>query len=229
MTTMLANPSTAIYAWTDLQPLSGGGSNGDVFYEENGTVATVTFDGVDGWNTGDPNSIQFVYDTASGDFSISFGAVSALNPEDWLVGYSVGGPSLDGGPNDLSAGPFSTPSADASALSLDSNLPALGSVWQLQLDNCGASPLAFFFFGDTVIDPGLDLASVGAPGCSAYTNANLGAFTSLVAGDSSQFNLLLPSSPTLIGAAISVQGSAATAANALTVATSNGLSGVVGL
>ena len=59
--------------------------------------------------------------------------------------------------------------------------------------------------------------------------SNRPAFTSLVAGESSQFNLLLPSSPTLSGAAISVQGSAATAANALTIATSNGLSGVVGL
>ena len=111
---------------------------------------------------------------------------------------------------------------------LDSNTPRLGSVWQLQLDNCGASPLAFFFFGDTVVDPGVDLTSVGAPGCSAYTNANLGAFANLVAVGSSQFNLLLPSTPSLVGSAISVQGTAATAANALTVATSNGLSGVVG-
>ena len=80
VTTMLANPQTGIYAWTDLQPASGGGSNGDVFYEESGTVATVTYNGVDGWNTGDPNSIQFTYDTATGDFSILFGTVSNLNP-----------------------------------------------------------------------------------------------------------------------------------------------------
>ena len=227
VTTMLANPSTAIYAWTDLQPLSGGGSNGDVFYEENGTVATVTFDGVDGWNTADPNSIQFVYDTASGDFSISFGAVSTLNPEDWLVGYSVGGPSLDGGPTDLSAGPFSTPAADASALSLDSNLPELGGSWDLQLDNADGT-LAFFFFGDTALDPAYDFAAIGGDGCFGYTNANIDCIMQPVTAGTAVLSINVPNDPSLVGGTLAVQGTAATTLNAMTFATSNGLLASVG-
>ena len=228
VSTMLTNPETGIYAWTDLQPLSGGGTNGDIFYEENGTVATVTYDGVDGWNTGDPNSIQFTYDTATGDFSILFGTVSSLNPEDWLVGYSIGGPSLDGGPTDISAGAFSTPAADTPGLALDSNAPKLGNNWDLQVSDAGASPLAFLYFGSAAVDPGVDLGSVGAPGCSAYTNADLSSFALTVSSGNASLCLPVPNDPALAGGSVSVQAAAATTLNALTVVTSNGLLGTFG-
>ena len=113
------------------------------------------------------------------------------------------------------------------ALALGSNAPGLRSVWQLQLDSCGASTFAFFFFGDTMVGPGVDLTSVGARGCSADTTASLGAFPNLFAVETSQTNLLPPSTPSLIGSGISAQGTAAMAATALTIATPKGLSGVV--
>ena len=227
VSTMLTNPETGIYAWTDLQPLSGGGTNGDIFYEENGTVATVTYNGVDGWNTGDPNSIQFTYDTATGDFSILFGTVSSLNPEDWLIGYSVGGPSLDGGPTDISAGAFSTPAADTPGLALDSNAPVLGGVWDLQLNNTNG--WSFIFFGDTAIDPGVDLTPLGAPGCFVYTSANLASYKLLASGGVANVSVSIPNDPALNGASLAAQGTAGTALNALTIATSNGLLGTFGL
>ena len=228
VSTMLTNPETGIYAWTDLQPASGGGSNGDVFYEENGTVATVTYNGVDGWNTGDPNSIQFTYDTATGDWSILFGTVSGLNPEDWLVGYSPGGASLDPGATDISAGPFSIGSVDAAALALNSNAPKLGNNWDLQVSEAGASPLAFLYFGSAAVDPGVDLGSVGAPGCSAYTNADLSSFALTVSSGNASLCLPVPNDPALAGGSFSVQAAAATTLNALTVVTSNGLLGTFG-
>lgn len=227
--TMLSNPATGLYAWTDLQPLSGGGTNGDIWYEESGSVATITFDNVDGWNTGLPNTIQFTWDTATGDFVIAFGVVSTGNPEDWLIGYSQGGASVDGGPTDLSAGPFSVAATDGPALALDSSAPLLGSIWSLQLDNIDpASPFAVFGFGDAAIDPGFDLTPLGGPGCFLYMNGNLGFFIQPQMAGSSSINVLLPNISSLLGAFAAAQGAGFTSQNALTFATSNGLRVTVG-
>jgi hypothetical protein len=225
---MLGNPATGIYAWTDLQPLSAGGSNGDVWYEESGTVATVTFDQVDGWNTATPNTIQFTYDTATGDFTIGFGVLSTLNPQDWLIGYSTAGPSLDPGPVDINALPFTTAAADQSPLNLTCNTPVLGTNWDFTVNEAGTSPLAFVFFGDTVVDPGIPLASVGAAGCQAYTNANLGALTALMSGGTGSVSLAVPNLPALIGASLSTQAAALTTQNSLSLVTSNGAVGTFG-
>jgi hypothetical protein len=73
-----------------------------------------------------------------------------------------------------------------------------------------------------VVDPGVDLTSVGTPGCSADTNASLGAFPNLFAVGTAQLNLLLHSAPSLISSGISVQGTTDSAATALTFATPNG-------
>jgi len=225
--TMLGNPNTAIYAWTDLQPDAPG--SGQVFYEESGSVATVTYDGVFGWGTTDPNTLQFTIDTATGDFSIAFDTVSANNPEDWLIGLSFGGASADPGPSDLSAGTFSLPGGDSNGLALDSNFALIGQNWDLQLDDIEASPFAVFFFGDMVIDPGIDLTPIGGAGCSAYTNGNLGYFSATITGTSSTFSVAVPNSMALFGTEISAQGAAASASSpGLGFATSNGLVITVG-
>ena len=223
--TFLSNPDKALYAWTDLQPNAAG--SGQVWYEESGTVAQITYDGVYGWGTTDPNTVQFVIDTATGDFTISFGALSINNPEDWLIGYSNG--DLDPGASDLTAGSFLIPAADTVGLTLDSTVPYLGTIWSITLDNIDTqSPFAVFAFGDAAVNPGFDLGPIGGPGCSVYSNASLGFYFSGLIGSSSQFNVLLPSQPSLIGAMATLQGAASTSLNAIGFATSNGLSVVVG-
>jgi Bacterial pre-peptidase C-terminal domain len=99
VTTMLANPATAFYSWRDLNPAAAG--SGQVRYEEAGTVAQITYDGVHAFNSTAPNTIQFRIDTATGNASITWGSTSAIGTE-WLVGYSPGGPSL-ANPVDISA------------------------------------------------------------------------------------------------------------------------------
>ena len=84
-------------------------------------------------------------------------------------------------------------------------------------------------FGDTAGDPGVDLTPVGAPGCFASTNANLTAFSALAAGGAATFSVSVPNDPALNGASLSVQATASTALNSLTIATSNGLLGTFGL
>ena len=226
--TLLSNPATGVYAWTDLRPLQTSGSGlGTVYYEENGALATVTFDGVEGWNTGLPNTVQFTYDTASGDYSITFGTLSTSNPEDWLVGYSVGGASVDPGPTDISAGSFSTPATDTQALALSSSVPVVGQTWTLEFDNI-SGPYAWFFFGDVAIDPGYDMTPDGAPGCFAHTNGTVGVWAQPVTASSAQMAVGIPAAASLIGVELTVQGAGRDFGNALGVSTSNGLSAKVG-
>ena len=226
--TMLSNPSTGVYAWTDLRPLQPSGVGlGTVYYEENGTVATVTYDAVEGWNTGTTNTVQFTYDTGTGDYSITFGALSTTNPEDWLVGYSVGGASVDPGPTDISAGAFVTPATDTQPLALSSDVPVLGGNWTVQMDNIGG-PFAWFFFGDIAIDPGYDMTPDGAPGCFAYTNASLGAWNQPILAGSSQMTIGVPSDASLLGLEVTVQGAGREFGNSLGVSTSNGIAAKVG-
>ena len=226
--TMLSNPATAVYAWTDLRPLQTSGAGlGTVYYEENGSVATVTYDAVEGWNTGETNTVQFTYDAATGDYSITFGTLSTSNPEDWLVGYSVGGASVDPGAIDISAGSFSTPAVDIPPLALSSDIPVLGGIWDLELANI-TGPLAWFFFGDAAVDPGYDLAPNGAPGCAVYTSANLGFWGQPILAGGTRMTFALPSATSLLGAELYAQGASIDSGNALGLATSNGVFARVG-
>lgn len=223
----LSNPSEGIYAWTDLQPNLT--TSGQVYYAEFGTQGRLVYNGVFGWNTTDPNDIDMKWDTATGDWSIEFGAIGAGNPEDSLVGYSQAGSNLDPGATDISAG-GSTGSADQAGLGLDSNNPTLGGSWDLTCDNIDASsPGAVFFFGSAEVNPGVDLGFIGAPGCFAYTNADLAVVVELGAPPSVTNSLAIPNDPSLAGATLTVQATAASPANAWGVVTSNGVTGSLGI
>ncbi|MEC8651999.1 MAG: hypothetical protein VXY92_05500 [Planctomycetota bacterium] len=180
VTTMLNQQFEGLYAWTDLHSTSGGGG-GDIYYEESGTVATVTYLGVHGWNTGVPNTVQFVWDTATGNFSIEFENLNTTNPAVWLVGHSPAGASVDGGAVDISALNAAVVSANnAPALSLDASGAPIstatsGSTVTYTIDNVapfapglGIGLVAISF---TQTNPGLPLAFLGAPGCSAYVGS----------------------------------------------------------
>ena len=215
-----------ISAWTDLQPASGGGS-GTVYYEENaaGTLGMVTYENVQGWNVvGTQNTVQFTYEATTGDFSITFGALATNNPEEWVIGYSPAGPSADPGATDINAGPFSFGVTDQGALTLDSNPPRLGQSWDFTTSNLGGNLGSFIFFGDTQVNPGTSLAILGAPGCSAYTNANLIALLA----PAGSLSVVVPNNAGLIGYALSCQATTGTGANTLGLVTSNGLQAVVG-
>lgn len=169
------NPSAAAYAWTDLQPNAAG--SGGVYYDEVGTVARVTYDGAFGWGTTDPNFIQITIDSATGDFSIEFGAVGAGNPENWLIGYAPGGPVADGGSIDISAeAPFSIATTDT----LDLELVAVGtpiqgasaSDFQVTTNNIPGSALSHFGIVG-LSRPGVDLTGLGLPGCFLHASGDI--------------------------------------------------------
>ena len=180
VTTMLGDAFEGLYAWTDLHSASGGGA-GDIWYEESGSIATVTYLAVSGWNTGVPNTVQFIWDTATGSFSIEFENLNTTNPEIWLVGHSPAGPSVNGGGVDVSALNSAVMSAtNVSALSLDaSGAPVSsstsGSVVTYTLDNArpigGGVSVGIVVISFLQTNPGLPLGFLGAPGCSAYVGS----------------------------------------------------------
>lgn len=98
--TFLSNPAAAFYSWRDLNPAPAG--SGPVKYEETGTVATVTYDGTYTFGTTQPNFIQIIVDTATGNASITWGTQGTTGAG-VLVGYSPAGPNLDPGSIDISS------------------------------------------------------------------------------------------------------------------------------
>jgi hypothetical protein len=117
---------------------------------------------------------------------------------------------------------------DTPALSLNSDLPILGGTFTLSLANVQpVLPLAVLLFGDAQA-PGIDLAPLGAPGCRAWTNANLTSLTAPVAGGTGALPIAIPADPSLVGATFTTQAAGFTAANTLGLATSNGVQWTVG-
>lgn len=176
ITTMLNQGADQVSAWTDLQPNAAG--SGLVYYEESGTLATVTFDGVWGWNTTNPNTVQFTIDTGTGDYSMEFGALATTNPENWLVGFSPSGPSVDAGNEDLSAaGTFVASSVNVDALKLTASgapisTATVSSTVTYTTDNM-VEYGGGIYIGSNILSlnqaaGGLPLAPLGAPGCQAY-------------------------------------------------------------
>jgi hypothetical protein len=118
---------------------------------------------------------------------------------------------------------------DAPPLALNSNFPVLGTNFTLTTTNIHAtSPVGLMFFGDQQIVPPLDLGFLGAPGCSAHTNANLLSLTFPVAAGSGSLAIGIPANPILIGIAFTSQSAAFTPNNTFGLATSNGLLWTVG-
>lgn len=99
--TLLNQPHAQVSAWTDLDPSDP--ASGLVYYDEPAPgVGRATYDGVIGFGTYDPNSIQITWNVWTGYFSIEFGQLSTNNLVPWLTGWSPGGANLDPGPKDIS-------------------------------------------------------------------------------------------------------------------------------
>jgi len=232
LASMLGNPAEALYAWTDLAPDAVG--SGQVWYEESGSVATVTYDGVFGWGTSAANTVQFVWDTNTGDFSIEFDTASNLNPEQWLVGYSPGGPSTDPGAtvllNQTPSNPLVLSANDRSPLELTSNRPVIGSTWGFTTSGLDpVSPIAVTFFGTRVTTP-VPMQSLGiaAPGCDALVQALTTSLSGNANQGSASISIPIPANPALVGLQISAQSIGLTLQNAANIQVSNGIEGTLG-
>lgn len=233
VTNFLAFADTIIACNHDYDQSAAG--SGQILFEEVGGVVYVTWDNVISWSTTSADTLQFQFNLSTGDITLVFGACNPAGGG-YLIGYSVGGPSPDPGPVDVSSsfatGALVTDVPVGPGLALTgAGLPVIGSSsYTFVLSNVpNVVPLALLFFGDAAT-PGIDLAFLGAPACRAYTNANLVSLTipvALPAGTGSQA-LAVPPNPTLAGITFTCQGAAFTLANPLGLVTSNGTAFTVG-
>lgn len=91
------------------------------------------------------------------------------------------------------------------------------------------SPVVLFGFGAVAVNPGIDLTPVGMAGCFGYTDLSIGLFGGTpVVGASSTMSFAIPSTATLAGTAFSSQGLSFSLTTSLGLASSNGVSLVLG-
>lgn len=223
--TFLNWAQTAICVWHDYNNTITG--SGAVMFEDVGGIAYITFDGVYSYGTTVADTFQFQFNLASGDITLVFGTMGGAGNA-YLVGYSVGGASADPGATDLSSA-LAVPQDIGDVASVELQLTSVGipyfgnAAHKFEVRNVpNLIPVAFVFFG-TAQQPGIDLFFIGAPGCRAYTTADIGGFNTPppVAGVGT-LPFPIPMSPGLLGATLTAQGVAFSLQNALNLITSNG-------
>lgn len=128
-----------------------------------------------------------------------------------------------------SASTFGVGCPASQPLTLASNLPLLGSTWTLAATGFQPGPpLCTFWFGDAALNEAVELDTIGAFGCFAYINANLGAFVVPATAGNAQYSIVVPSNPALLAFSITAQASANGLNPASSFQSSNGLVGVIG-
>lgn len=229
---LLNAPATIFCIHYDFDPAILFG--GRVKFEQVGSKACVTWDGVWPFGSNNPNearTFQFQFDTATGNVHYLF---QTVNPsfQPLLVGYSPGGPSYDAGEIDISVArmsSFNLPAVDGLPLTVTpTTRPVLGSGWSMDVTNYPAtSTLGIDILGFS--DPGLnDLASIGLPGCGL--RASLEVISPWAPGGLLHtYTIGLPANPALINrllhttSAVFVPG-----INAFGAITGNGVTGQLG-
>lgn len=220
-------------AWHDYHPLQAG--SGKILFEQVGTTAYVTWDGVQSYGGALPDKFQYQFDLVTGNVTVVYQAMM-MGASNYLVGYSMAGASPRTEPVDVSvalgAG-LQVFDAGVQGLTLTTNgLPLVGNAgFGFAVSRIPAvSPIGVMFFGDQPA-PGFDLGFLGMPGCRAYTNANLTstAFAATQPAGTGAQGLPIPNSVTLIGAALTVQALAFTLATPLNLVASNGTQVTVGI
>jgi len=226
--TFLNAPRTGWWCWHNFNPAAAGG--GQVKFEQTGGVAYITWDGV--WDSGgttaaNASRFQFQFELATGTVHLVWQTMSNLGTG-YLVGFSEGGNSPNPGNTNISAAlPATFSAATFRVLPLAHGAtarPVIGTTIALQTTNVPAgSPLGATILSLTEITGGIDLTSIGAPGCSQYlTPASTLIF--FPAGGMGSLPFAIPNSPGLAGVTIVSQGATLTpGVNAIGVLTSNGL------
>ena len=148
-------------------------AGGRVKFEEIAGVAYITWDGVYSYATTNPSTFQMQFDEASGNVVFVWRAMDLTGGAgDYLVGYSPGGLSFDGGTRDISATLPSTFSFSSGGFPLvldaDAN-PIVSNTIQLTTSNLTpTTPFGAVLLSLNGFNPGLDLTGFGMAGCKRY-------------------------------------------------------------
>ena len=172
--TMLGSSLTAWGCFHDFAP--SGGANGNVKFQQVGSIVYVTWAAVRDWSGAGISTWQLQFNLTNGVVTCVWQSMS-LTGGSYLVFYSPGGAvSLDPGSTDLSVAIPSTIvlGPDGVPLSLSSSTrPLLGTNWILQVSNiptAGTIGIQLFGFSDPNL---IDLGFLGAPGCCSRATPDL--------------------------------------------------------
>ncbi len=177
--------SAAWYCWHDFDPSEVG--SGNVVAEEVGGTLCVTWLGVESRPAGvaNPSTLQFQFELATGIVRMVWPSLTNVGTgqptapsEQFLVGWSPGGPSTDAGSVDLAAVlPLSIGNANLEPLQLNASpapvvTPTTGAMVTFTLDHVPAwtpgNHLAFTVISLVPDLTGTSLATMGMPGCTQY-------------------------------------------------------------
>jgi len=214
--------------WRDLNPSSGG----DVYVSSNSQRAVVSWVGVPNYSNSGSNTLQMQF-WANGDVHVIYQNITVSGS--YLVGYSVAN-AADPGGVDISASLGSgltvcAGSAGTPDVALDASArPIIGTTIDMITTNIPLTSVGGLSILSLIPIPGgLDLTSLGMPGCYLYQDLTvIDLFP--VAGGTGQRSFAIPSTPSLSGTVIRNQSAVMVLGiNPFNIVTSNGLEMVVGL
>jgi len=188
-------------------------------------------DGVYSYGTTSANTWQMQFDLATGNVTCVWQTMVGTG-NGWLVGFAAAAPNDDLGSMDLSValpGGFRTSPQNQQGLALTGTPPRLGTSATLTATSYPAnSGLGVQAVSLVRHDPGLDLSSVGMPGCLRFTDLEA-VVVVLPSGGQSVYSLAIPNNPALTGLPLTSQTYAfSPGANAVGVVASNGVAMVIG-
>ena len=207
--------------WNDLNPAAGGTVRFDT--DPANGAAYVTFDQVREYGTTNPNTFQIAF-FSNGTVEYRFQSCTIANHQ-VLTGWSPGSNNRDPGSIDISGTAVIITQPDLVAITHSaSSRPVIGTAFTLETEDVPASGIiGATLFGLTEINPGLDLTSIGMPGCYQYVSIDASAIWVPNSGVGSTL-FSIPNVPGLAGVEIKTQGAALVPGiNTLGAITSNGL------
>ena len=223
----LASTQARWGTWHDFNPAAGG----RVRFEQVGTIAYVTWESVVDYAGAVGSTWQLQFQLANGNVTFAWNTLNT-NGSETLIGYASGSGDADLGSMDLSvrvASGFATSTTNLSGLTQVASVPRLGSTVTLTTTNYPTGAvLGIGALSVTRYDPGLDMASLGMPGCAQYVGFDASYFMPLSAGQSTR-TIVLPLDPALSGLTVGSQSFALVpGVNARGAVASNGVSLIIG-
>lgn len=211
--------------WNDLNPAAGG----SVFYDVDpaNSAAYVTFDQVPEFGTTNTNTFQVAFNS-SGIVEFRFQSCSVTNHQ-VVTGWSPGQNNQDPGPTDISSVPVLITMPDLVSITHNASArPVIGTNFTLDTANVpAAATIGANIYGLTEINPGIDLTSIGMPGCSQYVSADANVVWVPTSGTGSA-PFSVPNDPGLAGIEIKSQSAClVSGVNTLGALSSNGVKLVI--
>ena len=229
---LFSNPARLLPMWCDGVP-DGAANVANVFAEVDAVAnkAYVTWSNIPIFGgVGGTMNVQCELELATGVVEYRYGAVSCGNTA--IVGWTPGTglSAINAGSIDISAQlatGFSTNATERAALALaTSNNPVIGTTMTVTASNIQATVAGTaYILSPGQVNPGLDLGSIGAPGCFAYVTLPAILVDLMIGNPTATSTLVIPADPSLAGQRFYSQ--ALSFDTAFNLATSNGIASLM--